>query len=491
MQQNSFLTEFNKVPFIKKIIFSLNGFGFALFFFGFCLLNIFLSYLSGADCLWLKISDNSFKKPHTILIGYLGELNAAPLYLLVVPVFVILACNFLCSLHEAFSGIEKAGTLKSGLQDISPLQVLGEKDRKFFKWVVLICIPFSLLLVFGLEIVSLTNTAKELEKPKPEQVVMGYVQSPHFGSWVDKLSDTNNQDFLKKQIPELKETNNPSIEPHGKVTRSVIFWLFLFSALLLQTLFVFFSAWIAIKILFYFWIVWKALPKNNVDSDKNFVYFVPNYEDPNKRYGLLELDFIYRQILWLIIFTGIGLVANLSNNYPKGTAFSQMQVKDSSWFSLLGQGWLIFAPIFLSILFGFLPLSIFRESMRKSREKVLDRLNFRTARVKQEIEGIENEENQGRIKQRELEKLQKRQDELEKLEKRKELIFSQTTYPRGDKLFVAQCIFVFVLLVIMPLFFAAKILFNPEGSPFAWVFVMTTDSIKYIKTLLELFCGCN
>lgn len=506
MQENSFLTEFDKISFIKRTIFSLNGYGLALFFFSFALLNVFLSYLSGADCFWLKISDGATETPHLILMGYWGELNAGPLYLFVVPVFVFLACNFLCSLHEAFSGIDKAGTLISSVPEKNSLEALGEKNRKIFKPVVFILISLSLFLIVGLEIISFTNTGQELSKKAPKQAVMGYVQAPYFMAWATSLADTSNPEFLNNQIPWTKGKSNLSIQQKGEVTSKILFWVFLISALLLQTLFVFFSAWIAVKILFYFWVVWKALPKNNDEEIKNFIYFAPNYEDPNRRYGLLELDLIYRQILWLVIFTGIGVVSNLSNNYPKGTAFSQMQVKNSDWLSsLLGQGWLIGLPVGISIVFAFLPLSVFREFMRKTREKVQDKLNNKIRMTKQAISEIETEieknkdeeyavkaktKKSGKSQARRNE-LKHRYDDLEKFEKRKELLFSQTTYPKGEKLFTIQCVLVFMLLVVMPLFFATKILFNPKGSPSEWIFETATTAIKVIRAVSELICGCN
>ncbi|MGB7207316.1 MAG: hypothetical protein WBD27_01530 [Pyrinomonadaceae bacterium] len=502
MGENYFLTELDKLSFAKKFILSLHGFGLALFFFCLALVATFLSYFSASHCFWLKATSPTEPRiTETILMGYWGELNAAPLYLIVVPIIIFLYCRFLSSLHTAFTSLEESGVLRSKFKDENSLVRLGEKNRRIFRKVCLIGIIFSLYIVIGNELISILQTRDKLSNETSDQIIMGYVQSQFFESWAARVS---NSDSLKRQIPSLKDRNDWSIQPMppDRISGSLVFAIFLVTALILQTLMVFLSFWLGLKILFFFWETWNFLPTADPEAgnSRSYARIMPNFYDEKRRYGLCEIDSIYRQVLWILVFIGIGLIANFSNNYSKATFFEISG--DTNWLSLSGQVFIFVSPIFVFVVFIFLPLLIFRNSMEKVREKELKALNKQIKESQNKIdekyvrlEKSEKPTDEVKGKKRSVDKLRLEikgsEDDLTKLVGKKNLVNEQTTYPSGDKVFISQIVLLFVLLIVMPLAIVANVATDKMKNTIIGQATEITGSVDLAKEMLKSACGCR
>lgn len=500
MAENPFLTELDRIPFIQKSVDSLNGFGWALLFFALALIASFLSFASGSHCFWLRAT--SVTPPvqsKIVLMGYWGEMNAGPYYVLIVPILIFLYCRFVISLNSAFSSLELSGVIRSRT-DENWHAMLGRSNKTLFSKVLLIGVLFSSLLVIGAESLSLIQTKNRLDEKYSESMVMGYVQSPYFEEWAARLRSSEK---LRTEIPALRSLGESLIEPmpQERGYSSIYFVAFLVIALFLQTAMVLVSLWIGMKILYFFWVTWCLLRKANTEDKDAVIKFLPNFTDEKRRYGLCEIDAIYHQVLWILIFVSIGLVSNISNNYSKGTFHESFEGAD--WLSLSGQILIFVSPLLVFVVFVFLPLLVFRNSMERARSGELNSLNRRIREAYDRLSSYEKEREESlnpregrKLTRKRIREITEQMEEMEavlsSLRAKKNLVNEQTTYPSGDKMFLTQIVLSTVLLVLIPLTFYANLAAeNVKNSPLGTIVGGVIGSVDLSKELLKATCGCK
>jgi hypothetical protein len=126
------------------------------------------------------------------------------------------------------------------------------------------------------------------------------------------------------------------------VVSSFQFITFLILGLGVQAILLSLAFWALLKIIWILYWIWRLFSGRSGSSIKP----VPFFLDPQKRFGLRQLDEIYKAMMTLVIATGLALYLNIASNVAKGTAvITPGSHQLSAFHDLLGQLLLWILPL--------------------------------------------------------------------------------------------------------------------------------------------------
>jgi hypothetical protein len=307
--------------------------------------SLFLSFLTGAACIrviWKGEGAQTFE----MIYGYAVEPNAGPWY------FIGASFSFLAVfglLHAMHMGLARTGTLTAigpPGEATAALLRIAEINRRYFRVIVPIVVVGATWFVLIPEIVFRdSNAFGWVQADMPARLVgMSYrdlLQTSKIGdvAGVQQLRDAR-----------LSQVFNRSAD--YEPPRRVWLGLFLFSALTHQIVFTTFAVFAALKLLFFFGLLSRAL----LGSDGRGVRLAPDLDDRHDyRFGLGRLDNVYFAALLCLALGSLGRLAQTMANFNKGTYF----FRGNAALPLIGQPMLLLAVFVLLVVLVMTPIIVF------------------------------------------------------------------------------------------------------------------------------------
>ncbi len=420
-------------------------------FFVYLALGIILTiFVHGAGIAVIKLIDISNGKSISDF-GYFAELNHGISFLVLIPMFALLALQAVRAIGYALNNLALMGRILSrgNLTHDETMRFIAEKNRKWFKWIFLLPI---LLFVFHLGCELPTRNINNL----------GYVQAYSlFGEFGERRLPQNFVSKLAKEIPKISEVlhNKPDTEfkllfnrqPSGKNLN--LFTLCLVFAI--ESLGISLMIWLGLKICFVVFMINKMIHKEDLSesTDKPSLNAYPiglklDLEDENRRYGMIAFDDIYNKFLVLAGIAVLIMVFGVVSNLNKGTLIlvgyyvGQMLVPISV------------LTVYI-VLLGLLTHDIWGTAHRKK----VQQMNS----IAIEIAGNQSAKEDAGKNQigNDITRIDQISSQIEKLNKKLSLVQSQSHWPEGNKL--AICLIfamlpsiIYAVLVLLVVFGLSK-----------------------------------
>lgn len=347
------------------------------------------SVAAGAACLRVSWVPAGGHGSFEMLYGYAVEPNAAFWYVVGTPLLLLAGFGFL---HAAHVGLARTPTLKAigPPTDLTALQRLARANRRWFRVVTPAVAAIACAFVLVPELAWRDSNA------------FGWVQADQAGRHVGaRYADLTTAGKIGTLEPVralctdcdivVKTVHNRS----GRYDPSspAAFAIFLFLALAHQIAFTVFVVVMALKIVFFF----AALSRALVGTDRRSVRLDPDLGDRHDyRFGLGRLDNAYYAILLFVSVASIGRLAQTAANVPKGTYF----LAASSVAPLIGQPLVflailaVLALLLVAPMVGFLVLtlrSVDREAAALARHRAMLGRRLATARLALDREQLQRE----------------------------------------------------------------------------------------------------
>jgi hypothetical protein len=404
---------------------------------------IALGASAGAACMAVRVTGSDVT-PIDIRMGFWCEANHAPLYLLGIPVFYVFTFALIGRANTAFNYLERIGRLRNPAN--VPLSVVIGGRTKL--WIALSAvILFGVLnLEFSSELRSLSHTEQAIERARlktnhtPEDVVMGWVQAQYFNVWATLVQEKKIRNTAIEQI-EQKEQHytKVSVKQGGAEEHSRRFNVFLVLAIFVESIAISFGIWVLFKIC---WILFWTLCAYAWQPP--WIEIVPFLLDPNKRFGLRQLDEVYKSMLSLVILAGLGYYLNISSNVSKGTSAISPGTHD------LSPLW----DLRLQLLFWMLPAlaaglvvtspALAARALRAERQRLAYEVGALIAEAQRNVTHFNAET---RLSEEGLHTLRISAE----LEETLSTLEEQRTWPKEDKVFYAQIGALIVFFGVLPL----------------------------------------
>ena len=283
-----------------------------------------LSILGQSASLTIALSSRSAP----LSFGYLEELNAGPLYLSLVPLFVLLAFRFLRSVQSSLVFYEEGRWLSTrdgssrGIggetpDSPAPIRLISSWNRRLFR---IVMVP---LLLVGFWAVIWTEIGKGGDY---WHLAFGYVQAVHLPSYPRQVSIAQFEKQTDRTIKHISGVPDDSLEREKWIIeridggpkdgfQKVAFYLFLAIHLLLEWLFACFVAWIVIKAAFVLWLIYSSIrPSGNHQIELGI-----DLLDRDNVYGLGWFNSAWKLLLALILIGTVTTVTTLVANFAKGS----------------------------------------------------------------------------------------------------------------------------------------------------------------------------
>jgi hypothetical protein len=291
-----------------------------------------------------------------IRMGYLYELNAGPMYLTLVPLFVLMAFRFLGSIQSALRSFESDRRLRynrhpnvqgsATRRSASPLMEIAAWNRRLFRWLL----PAILVITFWSIVWGEIGPFGAYQG-----AAFGYVQAPHFptykvGGTLAEFERTTGRVVHEIGGVQEKELSNYVIErieggPRSRGERAG-FFVFLGLHLFLEWFFACLVAWFLLKVLFVLWLVLWSIrpnPRHPIELELDLL-------DPDYCYGLAWLNRAWKYLLKsLLIGVLIGICQQLTNASKGSWTALNFSVPASDWVGHTAVGYfgLTFAVLFV------------------------------------------------------------------------------------------------------------------------------------------------
>lgn len=376
------LTELRLAPWLAWLVGTLGG-GFALGVTAAVAgaIAIYLARLGCADCFCITLTHDSTTLK--IVFGYIAELNHGPFQMLGVPILLPLAGWLLEMVHHELKVLAARGRFFRWSAAGSPepigdgLAEIGRLNRRWFTWLT----PLAFLVPFA--VVSLV----ESRSYNAEHV--GWVQAEFFGAWsgagtLDALGNENFRRAAGARLRALEEAKSKDPGNQARATKEETAasvagtpeavkvslvrrepgtqrnrWTrpFVALALALQALSVGYFAWLGLKLLFMFGLVYylvrgcrlaaefddaflrrlatcpakntpnaaeedrgyDAPPKSGVQPRSPRLLLFVDCFDQKERFGLKVFDRVYDLALVLLAIGATTLLLSALANLPRGT----------------------------------------------------------------------------------------------------------------------------------------------------------------------------
>jgi hypothetical protein len=287
-------------------------------------------------------------------MGFWCEVNHGPLYLFGAPVFYLFTMSLIARANNAFAELSELNRLRASLHD-----VISGRGTKI-GWVI---ISFAILaivsvILFRSELQSrectrqivmqsepktqscareVAESARQDPEKRPE-AVMGWVQAQYLDDWVSALRQRRIRNVQIETNPKIKACDRIVIL-QGGAKNSSQFIPFLMLGLGVQSILLSFAVWALLKIIWILYWIWRLFSGRAIKP-------VPFFLDPQKRFGLRQLDVIYKAMMTLVISAGLAFYLNMANNVAKGTAvITPVSYQISPFQDLLGQLALWIVPL--------------------------------------------------------------------------------------------------------------------------------------------------
>ena len=295
-----------------------------LCYFVIALLTCLLSVVSHAGVLGVTlVSKSGVRLP--IEFGYLHEMNAGPMYLTLVPLFIIVAFRFLASVQSALRAFESDRRLRynrpaemllsqTGLS-ASPMLEIARRNRRM---ALALLAP---ILIIGFWIIVWTEIGP---KGDYRHLAFGYVQAAFFpdyqpGKTLDEFVRVtgrriDNIGGIKKA--DVGDYTIESIYGGPKSDRErAAFRVFLGLHLFLEWSFGCIMAWFLFKIIFILWLVLKSIrpaAKHPIELELDLL-------DSECSYGLSWLNRAWKALLRALLVGVLMGVCTYTTNISKGS----------------------------------------------------------------------------------------------------------------------------------------------------------------------------
>jgi hypothetical protein len=309
--------------------------------------SITLSLVTGAACMrvsWAAEDGRTFE----MMYGYLIEPNAGPWYAVGASLCVIAGFFFL---HAAHMGLARTSGLTAIGQptSVSALQHVAGINRRYFRVITPALLVGAIPFVLVAEVVFRHSNA------------FGWVQADLPGQFVGVHESTLVQegkttplDTIHQRCPgcELRVERVSNRADGFYPPSRPWFILFLTWALTHEILFSAFLWFIAAKLIFFFWLLSRAL----LGSHNDGVRLAPDLEDRHDaRFGLGRLDNVYFATLVFLLICAVGQLCQLIANIHKGTNF----FRGNAAVALVGQPLVVSAMTVLVVIVVLVPLGVF------------------------------------------------------------------------------------------------------------------------------------
>ncbi len=363
------LTEFSVPPYFRRWLRSVTlpsglidfdigviaGGRLAASFFVIALLSCILSVASHAGVLSVTLVDKSgVRLP--VEFGYMHEMNAGPMYLTLVPLFIIIVFRFLASVQSALRAFESDRRLRYNRpaeslppqtgRSASPMTEIARRSRRLALWLL------APTLIIGFWIIVWTEIG-----PKGDytHLAFGYVQAGFFpeyqaGKTLDEFVRTTGRridNIADIKRGDLGDYRIESIEGGPRSARErAAFRVFLCLHLFLEWSFGCIVAWFLLKVAFILWLVLKSIrpgPKHPIELELDLL-------DSECCYGLTWLNRAWKALLRALLVGVMMGVCTYVTNISKGSwrAFQPGQPAPALvGQTLVGYFGLVFALLFL------------------------------------------------------------------------------------------------------------------------------------------------
>jgi len=350
--------------------------------------------------------------------GYLIEATHGLYYLVIAPIFVLLAARFIRFASEGLTSLQSKGRfIEMGNNSTHQLWAL---NRRVVRPLLLTVVPLSALIGIGLEVSRLqkNNTGERND--------LGYMQAPYFDGWIEQFNDDKTSrekklDTLFKlksgsalalafeaRMKDVQSSQWTNItEKHGDAVnrlRAAVagdgtpvslradrhlplyvrpakwnsrpFLLFFIGVLLVEGCFHAFVAWMAIKVLLWLYVLYDALP----GSRRRHGRLIPDCKDDSKYFGLASLNSGYNALVAMVLIGVTTGVLNFKSNSEKGTI-----VGPGQGVAFAGQGliWVVALVTFVALVCG--PLWFFGHKMKSERARSLRELEAKAESLRSNI----------------------------------------------------------------------------------------------------------
>jgi hypothetical protein len=426
--------------------------------------------------------------PINLIGGYLAQANHGFFYLIVAPVFAMIAARFLAVTYESFRNLVKLGRLPPAALDWA-----RQKNLACFR--LLWWIPF---IVVWIGILCFTEFRSLRHVEAGSSHITGYVQAGYLPNWTNWFMTATNQwellgqDSESQSIPReirsclqaapletvvLWETNQclefkgplkpdrellPGLVSRGEFdidlgracstnTGLVKFdvklsnypkskgWqnAFIVGVQVLEGGFQVFATWIALKAAFWVLLVWCLLPGKDGWMTRFVRRMLPGLHskdrleplltDPRKHFGLYDLHAAYNGLILLLAMGAFSLTLVSISGKPHSTS-------DDYTATLHG----FLSPFLIAVVVavpGLIlasgPVALFNWRLRNLRNQRLLDLN----RQQRELQFTGKPTENSPAKPESIDKTQTHEEMLTKLEQMKILVEEQTCWPQDDSTF--------------------------------------------------------
>lgn len=309
----------------------------AIGFFVIALCAALLSIIGHAHLLTVVLTDLKGNR-FPMHMGYLYELNAGPMYLTLVPLFVIIAFRFLGSVQAALRTFESDRRLRynqairsqpASNRPVSPLSAIAVWNRKLFLWLL----PPIWALVFWLVVWS------EIAPYGSYRTAFGYVQAALFptyetGKTVSEFVRSTGRTIHNVGGIQEHELSNYVIErieggPRSAGERAA-FILFLTLHLFIEFCFASMMVWFLFKVGFVLWLVlWSIRPHPNHPIELEL-----DLLDPDYCYGLALLNRAWKYLLKALLIGVLVGIGQQITNPGYLTSVAEGKISNGSWTTL-------------------------------------------------------------------------------------------------------------------------------------------------------------
>lgn len=408
---------------------------------------------AGANCIAVRVWSGT--QYADLRMGFWCELNHGPLYLLGAPLFYLFTMSLIARANNAFAELSDLNRLRAPLHDL----ISGRGTK--IGWVVisLAILAVVSVMLFRFELGSRECTrqivmqlepksefcAKEVaesagqdtEGRRPE-AVMGWVQAQYLSDWVTALNQKRIRNEQIETNPKIKAYDKIEVRQGGAAKNSRQFIIFLILGLGVQSILLGLAFWALFKIVWIMYWIWRLFSGRSGSSIRP----VPFFLDPQKRFGLGQLDDIYKAMMTLVISAGLALYLNIANNVAKGTAvITPGSHQVSAFQDLFGQLLLWVLPLVLAGLILFIP-PLFARYFREEREQLGHAIKTMIASTQLAAAGNSSDA----LPTDALNRLR----ELGKLEESFFVLDEQRSWPKEDRIFSLQTGAVILFFLILP-----------------------------------------